>query len=295
MTVPSPFVPGLGQTWHLPAGVSVVSGPIVVPAGTHVVIDGTLGLAPKATGSLLHIAGPNVLIEGCGTLNGNQSTQTGPVAGIDTAQVQHVRIRDLTITNFSGWPVNIINRSSDVRLSGLTLTNSSAAPEFANGSFDCWADNLYVTGINDYGFCFYGGVYRSGLTNSILRNSKPGCGVLADDSQPGTCHDIIIANNVIEIDPTKVGNVEGIFVTDNTTGQASPPRFVSVTNNVISGGSSLSGGQTGATGTFTCLVRGTSNAFAGNTVYGNTAEYALLVSSGNWVANNNIVGTVKVL
>jgi hypothetical protein len=287
----------LGQIWYLPAGEVRTASNIELPAGAHLVIDGTLRLAPKSTGSLLHVTGDNVLIEGTGTLDGQRALQTVPTAGIDTGQVSHLRVRDLTISYFSGWPVNIINSSSDVRLSNLTMTSSGAAPEFANNSHDCWATGLQVSDIDDYGFAFYGGVYRSGLSDSIFIDCKPGCGVLSDDAQPWPCQDILIVNVQVFVTPgTKAGNVEGMYIVDNTTAQASPPSFVQVSNCLFDGGSPLSGGQAKAQGTFTVLVEGHDNILRGITVRNSQAEYAILtVGEQNILSSYHIVkaGRVK--
>jgi hypothetical protein len=253
-------------------------------------LTGTLQLADRANCTMLHLSGGNVLIEGNGTLDGNGANQTRIVAGIDCGQVQRVVMRGFRVTNVHGWPLNFINESSDIWVSELELSNSLNAPEFANRCFNCWADKMRIVGIGDYGWCFYGGVVRSGLTNSVIENCAPGAGVLSDVAQPWACEDILIANNIFYV-PTGVtaGNVEAIYVVNNTGDPANDHSHVMVDNNVIHGSSTRSGGQHDAVGTFAALIAGANDSrFSNNLLHDSESSYGLEISGGRvLVAGNN--------
>ena len=81
----------------------------------------------------------------------------------------------------------------------MNIKNNTGSAEFAQGSYDCWITNSEITGaVNDYGFAFYGGVYNSGITDSLIGgNGGDGVTVLNDGGQTVASHDIIIAKNVI--------------------------------------------------------------------------------------------------
>ena len=276
----------------VPFGTWVISRTLSVPQGTRINLNGTIHLANASNCSMLHLTGPNILIEGNGILDGNLANQTKIVAGIDCVRVNRITLRGFTITNIHGWPVNFTSISYDIKLSEMELSNSLNAPEFADYCYDCWADKLHVFGISDYGFSFYGGVHRSGLTNSVIENCLPGAGVLADTAQPMKCQDIVIAHNIFYTNPgTTKGNVEAIYVVNNTGNPANNHSHVIVDHNIVYGGSTLSGGQKGATGTFVTLMSGVEDSdFTHNTIHDVSSSYGLEVSGERiTVADNKFI------
>lgn len=265
----------------VPPGSWVISKTLNVPTGARINLNGEIMLADKANCTMLHLVGNDILIRGNGTLNGNSANQTKIVAGIDCERVNRIRLNGFTITNIHGWPVNFTSISCDIKLSEMELSNSLNAPQFADYCYDCWADKLHILNIADYGWCFYGGVHRSGLTNSVIENCMPGAGVLADASQPMKCQDMIIAHNVFYTSPgTTKGNVEAVYVVNNASA-AENHSHIMVDGNIIYGGSNLSGGQKDSTGTYVALMTGVEDSHFVNNIVHDCASQAGLEIAGS--------------
>lgn len=180
----------------VPHGTFLVSKAIMIPAGAHLIIDGTILLADGANQDMLFVNGSNVLIEGTGRLEGNGSKQSATIGGIvNTAGIANLTVRGLTVNNVRNWGVNVTN-CSNVLLEGMVMSNNGNSNEFAAEAINCWARNCTITGTNDFGFAFYGGVQNSGITDSLsYGNAGPGIGILSDSAQPALCQNITIANN----------------------------------------------------------------------------------------------------
>lgn len=278
----------------VPRGTWTISRTLTVPSSTVIDLGGTIKLADQANCSMFYLRGNDITFEGNGTLDGNSANQTKSVAGITSIRVNRVRLRGFTITNVHGWPVNFTSISNDIKLSEMELSNSLNAPQFADYCYDCWADKLHIFNIADYGWAFYGGVHRSGLTNSVIENCMPGAGILADRSQPMKCQDIVIAHNIFYTAPgTTKGNVEGIYVVNNTGDGANNHLHILVDSNVIYGSSTLSGGQKDGVGTFAVLMAGVEDsAFTNNIMHDVGSTFGLEVSGQRIRVNNNTIKNV---
>lgn len=197
-----------------PAGI-FLTGPLMVPSGTILIIYGTLLLKPAAGGSLLNLSGAGIMIEGNGNLDGNASKQGAlPVsAGIITAAgSSNITIRGITVQNCLNWPINVVG-TSICRLVDVICLNSGTSVEFAAGSTNCWARGLSISGIADEGFAFYGGVTNSGIIGSTIANcAAAGIAVLNDAGQPAPCSNIVIGNNICH------GNAASGVEVDNGVG-----------------------------------------------------------------------------
>lgn len=180
----------------VPHGTFLISKAVMVPAGAHLVIDGTIFLADAANQDMIFVNGSNVLIEGTGRLEGNGSQQSATLGGIvNTAGIANLTVRGITVNNVHNWGVNVTN-CTNVLLEDMVMSNNGNANEFAAEASNCWARNCTITGTNDFGFAFYGGVQDSGITDSLsYGNAGPGIGILSDSGQPVLCQNITIANN----------------------------------------------------------------------------------------------------
>jgi hypothetical protein len=224
---------GGGAPVYIPPGSTCIVSGIALPSHAHMVVDGTLKLAATTNTSVLILAAgaTDILIEGHGTIDGNRQAQTADgSAGIATSTAQsngtttsNVIIRDLKITNVRNWPINLL-AVSHVSLSHLKLTNSGNSAEFVN-AVDCRADHLYVTGINDWGFAFYGGDSFCSITESFAsENAAGGFVILNDTGSPSASHDIIIEGNV-----ATRNKASGITVWNN--GGAGPNTNITIAHN----------------------------------------------------------------
>ena len=172
-----------------------------IPSNSHIIIDATVKLNAAINACLLNIVSgaSNIVIEGNGKLDGNASAQSAaPSGGVCNAgtSASNIWVRNLTITNFYNWPVNLVGVNG-AWISNLTLTNSGNSVEFAAGSTNCWADKLYISGIADGAFSFYGGCVNCGITNSFVTGSILGIGVYNDGGQTAAGHDILVSGNSI--------------------------------------------------------------------------------------------------
>jgi hypothetical protein len=179
----------------------VVSG-LTIPSNSHVTINAYLLLGPNSntsgsTNSILTVNNANnVIIDGSGTLDGNRSNQDGSCcsAGINAANGTNLSIQGLTVQNVKNWPVNIVEWNG-AQMSNLTLLNSGNSVEFAAETTNCSASGLRISGINDEGFAFYGGVSNCSLSNSVISNSSAsGVSVLNDSAQSAPSNNITIEN-----------------------------------------------------------------------------------------------------
>lgn len=221
-----------GGVCLVPHGTFSIGRGIDVPAGAHLVIDGTLRLADHANQNILWVRGSNVLLEGIGTLDGNGASQSGTLGGIVNVDgITGVIVRGLTVRNVRNWGVNF-TKCSNVLLEGMTFADNGNSNEFAAEATNCWARGCTITGTNDFGFAFYGGVTNSGITDSFAYgNSGPGIGILSDEAQPVKCENITIAN-CISYD--NIAGQPGIAV---ITGPSitTPHRGVVISNNTTHG------------------------------------------------------------
>lgn len=213
------------------------TGTLAIPSNTHLTIDGTLFLIAGTDGYVLNISASQsfVTIDGGGTLDGNAANQSSAggnfSAGIGNSlgSVSYIWISGLTITDVLNWPVNLVT-TTHAWLSYLRLTNSGNSVEFAADSVDCWADHLYIAGITDIAFSFYGGCANCGISNSTAIGSNGGgITVLNDAVKPDASKNISITSNIVS------GNLNG-GVSINTGGGASQQQTnIVVANNVLTG------------------------------------------------------------
>lgn len=183
---------------YVPAGVTCMTGNLSVPSNSHITVDGTLKLLPATNADLFTLAtsATSIVFDGTGTLDGNTSAQTGGTSGgiEDTGTPSDIWVRGLTIQNFRNWPVNLTN-VSHAWMSHLRLLNSGNSVEYAIASSDCWASHLYISGIADEGFAFYGGPHDCGIVDSEIVNSTgSGISILNDSGQLAADSHILIAN-----------------------------------------------------------------------------------------------------
>lgn len=178
----------------------IIGSQLNVPSNTRLIIDGTIKLKNEAKANMLYLNGvTNVVIEGSGTIDGNRANQTSPpspIAGIYVVPgCSYVTIKGLTIKNCYNWAVNVV-QSNNVLLDSIVTSYSGNSTEFAQNSYDCYARNIEVHHIDDYGFAFYGGCYNCGITDSILHhNNIDGISLISDSGQPYDNYDISIIGN----------------------------------------------------------------------------------------------------
>jgi hypothetical protein len=287
---------------YVPSGVTCMVGTLSLPSKTIVVIDGTLKLLPATNNSMLKVANgaDSVAIVVNGTLDGNKSAQSGGgsggVANAGTATNVSVSGAGL-ITNFQNWPINI-TQTTGSWMSGLRLTNSGNSVEFAQGTSNCWASGLYINGIADISFAFYGGVSSCGISNSIVTGSTlaGGIGVMNDTGQPAIVQDITIANNVVS------GHyLSGIAIQKGTGGSGNNARITVAGNRVFGNNTSNSATQADINFAFATESSAVGN-MLGPSGNGNQAFYGVLVLStsdtvsvvGNTITNEGIGGTLGV-
>jgi hypothetical protein len=183
-----------------------------IPSNTDLLLYGTLfALAGLNNAYVISNNTSNIIIQGYGTIDANGPAQTftgSPLAGVGFYTTTNVRISGITITNAFHWPITV-NGGSNVVLDGITLTKGGAANQFTAGCSDCWIVNSEIdgTGNGDYAWAFYAGVTNSGAIGNVVKNagagtgsSPPGIGILSDGAAPDpasvACRDILIANNI---------------------------------------------------------------------------------------------------
>lgn len=196
-----------GRVYVPNTGANCMMKQLTVPSNSHITVDGTLKLVNGANASgtayvfSIGTGINNVLLDGTGTLDGNVAGQTAPnpnySAGVVSNGSSNVTVRDLTITNVKNWPLNIAN-TTHCLLDNLKLINGGNSPQFGSGSNDCWARHLYITGINDETFAFYGGVFNSGISESTLTTgAADGISVLNDSGSSAASHHLVIIGNFV--------------------------------------------------------------------------------------------------
>ena len=183
------FVPDTGQAY--------VTGGLVVPTGTDLLLSGTLQARTNG-GTVLNIlnGARNVTVRGHGTIDCNGANQTGPQAGVYLYQASYVQVSGITVKNSINWSVNV-GQSSHVRFDGVSLIGGVNSNEFVGGGIgatDCWIVNSYISGpSNDSGFTFYSGITDSGMSNCTVTGAfVSAVGVYADNAQPNPCARISI-------------------------------------------------------------------------------------------------------
>ncbi|GIO83463.1 hypothetical protein J25TS5_03950 [Paenibacillus faecis] len=191
-----------GGTVLVPSGRTFIIGnQINMKSNIRFIIDGIIRVKDKAVCHAMLIDGcSNVIIEGKGKIDGNRANQTppNPIAGIYTVnKANHITIRDIHVTECFNWPINVVD-SYNVLIDNVVGSNSQNSFEFARGCYNCWARNIEVYGLGDFGFAFYGGIKDSGIINSqIHHNNIDGIIVLADGGQESTCENISIIGNAV--------------------------------------------------------------------------------------------------
>ncbi len=194
-TMPSPG----GGMCYIPDGTFLLQAETVtVPASAHLLIDGTVILANDVSIDLVTLAGSNILIEGIGTLDGNEANQTSPTSGIVVAagvSPEAVTVRGLTIQNVKGAGVVLTNTTNGL-LDALTLTNTGATNTIGGGCSNCWARDVTITNGAGIGLAFYNGATACGIRGGQLAGNAVNLAVLADSSGGAPCSDITIANTV---------------------------------------------------------------------------------------------------
>jgi len=225
------FIPDTGTPF-------MVSG-LRPPTGTSLLINGTVKLLPNSPAGVVELISVNsVVISGFGKIDGNRAAQVthpGGMSGLFIHQSSNIQISGITIIDAWNWNLNV-TETHDLEVEGVSLIGGGAANEFAGNSYNCWLTNCEIDGTNleDYAFCFYGGVHDSGAIGNTIRNAgvgtalaPPGIGILSDNATSGLttqpCHDIVIEGNVIHggmaagISCTNVsgGAQSGIIISNN--------------------------------------------------------------------------------
>lgn len=191
-----------GGTVLVPSGRTfIISNQINMKSNIRFVIDGTIKIQDEAICHGILVDGcTNVIIEGHGMIDGNRANQTppNPLGGIYTVnKANHITIRDIHVTECYNWPINVVD-SYNVLIDNVVGSNSQNSFEFARGCYNCWARNIEVYGLGDFGFAFYGGIKDSGIINSLIHdNNIDGIVVLADNGQESICENISIIGNAV--------------------------------------------------------------------------------------------------
>lgn len=287
-TVNAAAATGQGAMVVIPYGTYLINATILVPGNIQLYIYGNMNMANAANQSFIQVTGNNVVIAGSGTLDGNRANQTTFGAGIVTnTGISNLRIDGLTIQNQYYWPISL-GSVTNAWVTNCRLLNSGSASQFSINCYNCWASNLYISGCADYGWCFYGGPQRCGLTNSYITNCTPNCGVLSDTGQTAPCYDIVIANNVFNQDTNSLVNRAGVYVANNTGNVNGTHKSITITGNIIRGGTSY------ANSTAMLLTGGQKIVVSDNVIHDIQSINAMKVDS-SWIRiDNNEIYNVAV-
>lgn len=230
---------------RIPTGLTCRAKSIIVPAYSHLTIDGTLKAIDAADAQLITINTRSyVTIDGIGTIDGDRgsypSTDTGVYACINANGTSYFVLQGVTVQNCKNFPVNIWNHAAHAYVSHVKLLNSGNSPECAAYVDDCWIDHSYISGITDVGWSFYNSVTNSGATNNrSTLNTGAGFTSYQDGKPDSTNSNIIFANNIADHNggPGFVDN--GI----ETSGSTSRHKNISFIGNI--GSYNNTHGQTG--------------------------------------------------
>lgn len=229
------------------SGLACMVTKLNVPSNSHIVVDGILKLSASANVSStayvfsIPVSTTKVTIEGHGTLDGNSSNLSGSNfgAGIVADTASYITVRDVTITNQRNWPVNL-QAVSHCYLDGVKMITAGNSAQFGTNTTDCWAHKLYVTGISDEAWAFYGGVTYSGITDSYIASSSfDGISVLNDSGSSPASHHLVIANNVV------TGMQQAGISIAVGSGGVGQNYQINIANNVLTGNGAAGGGKCG--------------------------------------------------
>jgi hypothetical protein len=182
------------------AGLTVVVPQMASTNPIYLELDGLLKLAPNVNQGVLGLTGSGNVITGNGAIDGNKSNQTGIGTGgygisATGSGISNSLIRGITIQNCYDWPFNIAN-SNSVTVELCNLLNSGNSPEFVNSN-NCHLLNNFISGINDEGFAFYGGVTNSSAIGNTITNCDSGINVFSDTVSSAPSSNLIIRGNVL--------------------------------------------------------------------------------------------------
>ena len=234
-TIQSEINNSVGNQFILPAssGACIVTG-LNIPSNSHITINGQLILAANANNSVITInRNNNIIIDGSGIIDGNRNQNppcTAPLgcAGVNAYNATNITVGGtsgtLTIQNAKMWPVNIVLTNGSV-MQNLRLLNSGNSVEFAMGTHNCLATNITISGIDDEGFAFYGGVYDCTIQNSDISNSLDGVSILNDGDQSEEVHDV----NIINVE-SHDNNASGIGIDQGIGGNGRNHRNIKISN-----------------------------------------------------------------
>lgn len=202
---------GLKPVW-IPAasGHYIISGQITVPANTHLIIDGYLFLKAGTNQSMFLLAqnGSNFVIEGAGTLDGNSASNgtfgSNGTGGIVTTYYSAggnsvIRIRGLTITSWSSWPVNISGGCSDVQVVNCTFTDNSNAAEFVGVTDGIFSRCHAYSNVDSDGIALNGGCVACGIYDCICHDNGTANGILIQNGTNAYVPDAELANHDIVV------------------------------------------------------------------------------------------------
>ncbi len=262
-----------GTNWCMVSGLSV-------PSNSHITIDGKIKLSNNANATVINIAtfASYVTIDGTGIIDGNRANNTGGglSGGVASLASSYIYVRNLTIQNTKNWPVNIVT-TTHCSLDNLYLLNGHNSVEFAAGSNDCWARKLYIYNNDDEAFAFYGGVYNSGISDSIITTGgADGISVLNDSAQSAPSHDIVISNNIVTgMSIAGIGLAQGIGAAGTST-------------NIVIDGNRLYGNGLGGNGFGGVKVNGANYVTVSNNLIGKDGNSAV-EAAGVYLLNSNYV------
>jgi parallel beta-helix repeat protein len=287
---------GVGKVVYFPKTASpYMTHGLLALSNSHLVIDGTIMGTPGANGSAFvsvistdgSTSHSNIVIEGCGIIDGNvANTTVHGFTAINPQVVTNGIIRGLTCQNTqrSGISVDSCNGFvvEDCYMTGNTNSNQIV------GNFslsvatakNCWFRNCRIDTVADFGFAFYQGTSFCGIENCNISNTtggNAGITVTVDGGSTSSDHVAINGNIVsgasdsgIKVTNSISGTHTDIVITGNliynNTGTGvvlQACKRVNVTGNIIS---ASNGGIAASSGAANLAITG--NTIADNIDYG---------------------------
>lgn len=221
---------------RVPMGLTCSVKGLTLPSNTWLELDGKVILASGSNADVFYSYNTtNVTITGCGTIDGNGTNQTaGTIGCIDNLHCSDWLIQGITIQNARNWNLNLVTQTNCL-VQNVQLLNCGSSNEFAAQSTNCWIMNSFISGVNDIGFCFYGGITNSGIMGCTVIGS---IGVLNDTGQKHPCTGIDIIGNFAS---GSTGAAYIVAYNGTISGTHSCIRFIgneSTGNNTVGGGGS---------------------------------------------------------
>ncbi|MBA5726427.1 glycoside hydrolase family protein [Bombella mellum] len=289
-----------------PAGLAVMTGTLrITKSDTHLILDGTLTLAPGSNTNCLDIDAPGqslerISITGRGVIDGNgtsqQGGQTAVSGGICANTLSHtgntpdrpssptlidnLLISGITVRNTFNWPLSLGFISNSI-VTGVTLANGGNSPQFIWSADNCWFTDSLSTGHTDGGFVFYMGCRRCGATGNTVSGNHDGIGVYCDSSDQPANENILIASNHVH---DNADSGIGVTTADQKGTDGLIQRNILITGNVLSNNNTHGrdgGGSIGIVAAQGVQVRGNIVSRDGSTTTTGKPVYAAYVSDNS--------------